>query len=56
MNRGERHGLFLIAIFVVMFSGVLLLKWTTFQSIMLLAFMMLIIKLTDIEEAIEKTH
>lgn len=53
MNKTSRQGIFFGAIFVVMSVGTYLLGWTVYQCLMLLAFMGLIMKLTDIEEAIE---
>ncbi len=53
MNKNNRQGIFFISIFVVMFTGPYLLNWTTYQSVILLCFFAIVMKLTDIEETIE---
>lgn len=52
MNKTKRQGIFFISIFVVMFAGGFLLKWTTFQSVLILCFFAIVMKLTDIEDTI----
>ena len=52
MNKSRRQLTFFIAIFAVMFIGPLLLGWSTFESIIVVAFMALVMKLTDIEDTL----
>ena len=52
ITSSTRQGLFFIFIFVELFAGSYLLKFSMFENLMILIFTMIVIKLTDIEEAI----
>ena len=53
MNKTKRQALFFISIFVVMGAGTYLLRWTTFQCVLILGLFALVMKLTDIEDTIQ---
>ena len=53
MNKSKRQLIFFISIFVVMFTGVYLLRWSTFQCLLILCMFATVMKLTDIEDIIE---
>lgn len=53
MNKSKRSLIYFVFIFVVMFIGPLLLGWTIFKCMIVLALAALVMKLTDIEDTIE---
>ncbi len=53
MNKDWRHGIFIVSGFVVMLVGPQFFGWTILQSIQVLALFGIVMKMTDIEQAIE---
>jgi len=56
MNKDWRHGIFIVSGFTTMLVGPQLLGWTILQSIQVLALFGIVMKLTDIEQAIENCN
>jgi len=56
MNRDWRMGIFVVSVFAVMYIGPALLGWTILQSIQVLALFGIVMKMTDIEQAIENCN
>jgi hypothetical protein len=54
MNQGMRHGLYIFFVPVIIITVLCFLSWKAIAGIFICAVAMLIIKLTDIEEAILK--
>ena len=52
MNSSARQGIFFIFIFVEIFTGSTFLGFSMFQNLLIIIFAAIVMKLTDIEEAI----
>ena len=52
MNKDWRMGIFIVSVFAVMFIGPALMGWTILQSVQIVALLAIVMKMTDIEQAI----
>ena len=52
ITSSTRQGIFFLFIFVELFAGSYLLKFSMFQNLLIIIFAAIVMKLTDIEEAI----
>ena len=54
ITSSTRQGIYLIFIFIMIFIGTFVLKMSMFQNLLIIALVGIVLKLTDIEEAIIK--